>query len=134
MRVAVVQTNTCGYTENAWEFYYGGGISQTFTVPNTNDGARPDFSLRYTLDFIDPNDNAAWNRFEMNVVDLTTGATLASEFFNGSMGDLYCSDRFFSWSQNLAGHQIMVRFQGSRGYSNTFIRVRDVYLFQTISL
>jgi len=128
-RAAVVQTTTCGWTENAWEFYYNGSISQTFTVPS--DWTQPSFSIQYSLDFIDPNDDP-WNRFEMQVKDLNTGATLASEFFYGYMGDLYCSGRSFSWNQNLAGHQIQVRFKGTRGYSNTFIRVRDIYVYQLI--
>jgi hypothetical protein len=130
--VSVQPTTTCGWSSNAFEFYYGGGISQTFTVPNTEDGAKPNFGLSYLLDFIDPNDDAAWNKFEMYVDDLTTGATLAYDSFNGSMGDLYCSHRSVSWSQNLAGHQIQIRFKGSRGYSNTFIRLRNISLYQNI--
>lgn len=128
-RAAVVQTTTCGWTENTWEFYYNGSISQTFTIPG--DLTQPSFNIQYTLDFIDPNDDP-WNRFEMQVRDLNTGALLASEFFHGSMGDLYCSSRSFSWNQNLAGHQIQVRLKGTRGYSNTFIRVRDIYVYQLI--
>jgi hypothetical protein len=131
-RAAVVQTTTCGWTENTWEFYYGGSISQTFTVPNTQEGSLPKFNIQYSLDFIDPNDDPTWNRFEMRVVDLNTGTTLAYDFFDGSMGDLYCSGRSFSWNQNLAGHTIQVRLKGTRGYSNTFIRVRDIYVYQLI--
>jgi len=132
MRVAVVDTNTCGWTEKAFEFYYGGSISQTFTIPETLvDAHKPSFSIQYTLDFIDPNDDPTWNVFEMKVVDTNTGTTLATEYFNGSMGDLYCSGRSFTWNQDLAGHTIQVRFKGSRGYNNTFIRVRDIYLFQS---
>lgn len=131
--VSVQPTTTCGWSSNAFEFYYAGGISQTFTIPNTEDGAKPNFGLSYLLDFIDPNDDAAWNKFEMYVDDLTTGATLAYDSFNGSLGDLYCSYRSVSWSQNLAGHQIRIRFKGSRGYNNTFIRVRNISLFQNIN-
>ena len=133
-RAAVVQTNTCGWTENTWEFYYGGSISQTFTVPLPQSGeiSSPRFNIQYTLDFIDPNDDPAWNRFEMRVVDLNTGATLAYDFFDGSMGDLYCSGRAFFWNQDLSGHMIQVRLKGTRGYSNTFIRVRDIYVYQRL--
>jgi hypothetical protein len=129
-RAAVVQTTTCGWTENTWEFYYGGSISQTFTIPS--DFTQPGFNIQYSLDFIDPNHDPAWNRFEMRVTDLNTGALLAYDFLDGSMGDLYCSMRSFSWNQNLAGHQIQVRIKGTRGYSNTFIRVRDIYLYQRL--
>jgi hypothetical protein len=127
MRVAVVG-NTCGWTEKAFEFYYGGSVSQTFFIPV--DAHNSSFQIRYTLDFIDPNDHPTWNVFEMKVVDTNTGTTLASEYFNGSMGDLDCSTRSFTWNQDLAGHTIQVRFKGSRGYSNTFIRVRDIVLLQ----
>ena len=131
MRVAVVDTNTCGWTEKAFEFYYAGSVSQTFTIPETLESAHnPSFSIQYTLDFIDPNDHPTWNVFEMKVVDTNTGTTLASERFDGSMGDLYCSGRSFIWNQDLAGHTIQVRFKGSRGHSNTFIRVHDIHLFQ----
>jgi hypothetical protein len=130
-RVAVVQTNTCGWTENTWEFYYGGSISQTFTVP-PNDFSAPRFNIQYTLDFIDPNNDPAWNRFEMRVLDLTTGATLAYDFFDGSMGDLSCSARNFTWNQDLSNHTIQVRIKGTRGYNNTLIRVRDIYLYQRL--
>ena len=129
-RVAVVETNTCGWTEKAFEFYTSGTASQTFTVSPEEDADKPGFSLQYTLDFIDPHDDLAWNVFEMRVVDTTTGTILATERFNGSMGDLYCSTRRFSWNQNLAGHTIQVRFKGSRGYNDTFIRVRDIFVFQ----
>lgn len=132
-RAAVVQTNTCGWTENSWEFYYGGSISQTFTVPKPTDGFHPQFHIEYTLDFIDPNDDPAWNRFEMRVVDLSTGATLAYDSFDGSMSDLYCNGRAFYWNQNLdTERQIQVRFKGTRGYSNTFIRVRDIQVYQLL--
>lgn len=129
-RAAVVQTTTCGETLNAWEFYYAGSVNQTFTIPN--DWSYPTFNIQYVVDFIDPNDDPAWNRFEMEVWDQTTGIKLAYDNFNGGMGDLYCSNRSKSWSQNLAGHTILVRFKGSRGYSNTFIRVHHIYLFQRI--
>ena len=130
-RVAVVETNTCGWTEKAFEFYNSGTASQTFLIPlGLEDAHKPSFSLQYTLDFIDPHDDLAWNVFEMRVVDTTTGTILATERFNGSMGDLYCSTRRFSWNQDLAGHTIQVRFKGSRGYNDTYIRVRDVFLFQ----
>lgn len=131
----VVQTDTCGWTENTWQFYYGGSISQTFTIPPPkppNETTPPRFNIQYTLDFIDPNNDPAWNRFEMRVLDTTTGATLAYDFFDGSMGDLSCSARNFTWNQDLGGHTIQVRFKGTRGYSNTFIRVRDIYLYQRL--
>jgi hypothetical protein len=127
-RVSVVPT-TCGWTSNAWEFYYGGYITQTFTIPSN--WTYPNFSIDYILDFDDPN-NDPWNRFSMQVRDLTTGALLASDFYHGGMGALHCSGRSQLWSQNLAGHQIQVRFQGTRGYPNTFIRVSFIRLYQQI--
>ena len=64
----------CGWTEKAFEFYYAGSVSQTFTIPETLESAHnPSFSIQYTLDFIDPNDHPTWNVFEMKVVDTNTG-------------------------------------------------------------
>lgn len=127
----VTGTTECGQFSpptNAWEFYYGGYISQTFTIPSNR--TETNFSIQYTVDFIDPNNDPAWNRFSMSVWDQTTSTQLASDYYDGSMADLSCSFRSRSWTQSLAGHQILVHFQGSRGYSNTFIRVRNIALFQ----
>lgn len=128
---SVVSTTACGWTSNAWEFYYAGTISQFFTIPS--DWHQPNFGIQYLLDFDDPNNDGVWNKFSMEVKDLNTGAVLASDAFNGSMGDLYCSSRSKSWSQDLAGHQIQVRFKGSRAYQSTFIRIRMIALFQRLA-
>ena len=128
---SVVSTTTCGWTSNAWQFAFGGSISQTFTVPS--DKTQPNFSIQYLLDFDDPNNDPGWNRFELEVWDQTSGVLLAYDSFNGGMGDLYCSLRTLSWSQNLAGHTILVYFKGSRGYFSTFIRVRSIALYQRIT-
>lgn len=125
----VTGTTACGWASNAWEFGYGGHISQSFTIPS--DMTQPGFAIQYLLDFDDPNDSP-WNRFTMEVVDLTTGVQLASDYFIGNMGDLYCSYRSQSWTQNLAGHTIQVRFTGSRAYQSTHIRVRQIGLYQNL--
>jgi hypothetical protein len=127
-RAAVVSTTTCGWTSNAWQFYYGGTISQSFTIPTTMTGQN--FSMSYLVDFDDPNNNGAWNKFSMYVQDTTTGAILASDYFDGSMGDLTCAYRSKFWNANLAGHTIQVIFSGTRGFSNTNIRVRQIGLWQ----
>ena len=127
----VTGTTECGQLSpptNAWEFYFGGSISQTFTIPSNR--IETNFSIQYDVDFIDPNNDPAWNRFTMSVRDLTTSTQLASDYYDGSMADLSCSLRSRTWTQNLAGHQIQVTFQGSRGYSDTFIRVRNIAQFQ----
>jgi hypothetical protein len=128
----VTGTTECGpFTPptNAWEFYYGGDITQSFTISGVNMHA-PVFRLAYEVDFDDPN-NSGWNRFTMDVRDQTTGAVLASDNFIGYMGDLFCARREYMWTGDLAGHTLLVRFTGSRAYNNTHIRVRNISLFQT---
>lgn len=62
----VTGTTECGpFTPptNAWEFFYGGEISQSFTISGENMQA-PVFPLGYEVDFVDPNDSvgidSAW--------------------------------------------------------------------------
>ena len=125
----VTGVTTCGWSSNAIEFGYAGHISQEFTIPAG--WTDPNFSVSFLLDFDDPNNDGAWNRYSLAVTDLTTGATLASEYFSGSSGDLYCSRRAKSWTGNLAGHTISVEINGSKAYTNTHIRVSNIALFQT---
>lgn len=125
----VTGTTTCGTSTNAIAFAYSGSMSQEFTIPAG--WTQSHFTLNYDLDFIDPHDDGAWNRFTMTVTDLTTGATLASDSFFGNSGsDLSCAPREKKWTGNLAGHTLRVRMTGSRGYTDTHIRVRRIVLWQ----
>ena len=105
-------------------------MSQLFTITGENMHA-PSFDMSYEVDFIDPHDDP-WNRFSMEVRDLETNTILASEYFFGNMGDLVCARRVHSWNQDLGSHRILVTFNGSRGYNDTRIRVRNISLNQSL--
>lgn len=128
----VTGTTTCGSATNAWQFNVGtsSSVSQQFTIP-ADWTADQSFDISYYLDFVDPNNDGTYNRFAMEVIDVTAGNTiLASDYFDGYMGDLSCSYRVKSWPGNLAGHTLKVNFRARRGYSNTAIRVRMIRLYQ----
>lgn len=127
-RVAFITDNACSFFPNAYRFGYAGSIYQYITVPP--DFTQTRWSLDYTLDFIDPNDDGANNQFTVSVRDLTTGVQLASASYNGYNPDLFCSSRSMSFMGNFAGHTLQVRFGGSAGYSNTKIAVRRISLWQ----
>ncbi|HEV2704983.1 MAG TPA: hypothetical protein VGV59_03605 [Pyrinomonadaceae bacterium] len=131
INATVVTATTCGFTAPAWEFAYGGSISQRFTIPS--DMTSTNFNIQYKLDFDDPHNDPWWNSFQMQVYDETTNTVLATDAFYGDMGDLYCASRSKSWTGNLAGHTIRVRFKGSVGYAETHIRVRSIALFQRLN-
>lgn len=127
-RASIVSDSTCGSPSNAWEFNYSGWISQSFTIAAGMTGQQ--FNMAYYLDFDDPNNDGAWNRFTVSVRDATTGTALASDRYYGNWADLYCARRDLTWSGNLTGHTINVYISGTRGYSDTHIRVRSIYLWQ----
>jgi len=114
---------------NAYEFNYAGSISQTFVVPA--DHPQTHWELAYTLEFNDPHNDGAWNRFSMEVRDMTTGTALTWYSFNGAGGDQnWEMHRQGFTTGNIAGHTIRVLFRGSKGYSDTYIRVAGVALWQ----
>ncbi|HEX9986293.1 MAG TPA: hypothetical protein VGF69_23745, partial [Thermoanaerobaculia bacterium] len=126
----VTNTTSCGYYTDAYEFGYAGEISQYVTIPSTFTTGT--ITLGYYVDFIDPNNDGAWNKFIVTVRDTTTNTELGWDFFSGYDGDLYCSGRSINLpSGNYAGHTFLVRIQGSKAYSNTYIRVRAMSLVQS---
>ena len=120
--------DSCGNWRNFWEFGYGGSLTQTLTIPSDHHITTLRFS--YLLDFDDPHHDAAWNQFSSRVTDTTAGRILGGESRNGSSPSLYCSNRRLTLTSpvDLAGHTIQVRFTGSKGYSDTHIRVRQIAL------
>lgn len=120
----VTGTTDCGWTSNAFDFDYAGSMGQSFTVP-ANDH-RTHYALSYLLDFEDPHHDAAWNNIWIYVFDATTNTQLASDYYNGAMPDLFCMQRSITYTGDLAGHNIGVHFGGSKGYSDTHVRVRFV--------
>ncbi|HEX9986294.1 MAG TPA: hypothetical protein VGF69_23750 [Thermoanaerobaculia bacterium] len=126
----VTNTTSCGYSANAYEFAYAGQISQTVTIPSTMTTGT--LRLDYLVDFIDPNNDAVWNKFIVSVWDDTAGGQIGTDYFDGGMGDLYCSLRSINLgSTNRAGHSISVHIQGSEAYPDTYIRVRSISLVQS---
>lgn len=113
---------------NAYEFNYAGSINQSFVVPPTMTATR--WQLRWTLYFDDPNNNAAWNRFSVEVRNMTTNAILATYTFDGGQGDQNWVTHSKDFNGNFAGQTIRVRFKGSKGYPDTTIRVMGVTLWQ----
>jgi hypothetical protein len=127
----VTGTTDCGWVSNAIEFAYAGSMNQEFTLPSTS--TQTNFDLAYLLDFIDPNNDGAWNRFSITVTDQTTGVMLThDEYYGNSNGgaDLSCSRRDKVWTGNLAGHTLTVHVSGSKAYPDTHIRIRSISLFQ----
>lgn len=122
---------SCGFFTNYWEFNYAGSLTQTLVIPTSHTNTKH-LTLYYQLDFEDPNHDGAWNRFTASVIDNTAGRQLGYEFYSGSSPSLSCSDRMIGMSSpvDLAGHSITVTFHGSRGYTNTHIRIRRIYLLQ----
>jgi len=82
-------------------------ISPATARPSDTDH-QTQLNFSYKLDFVDPNHDSYWNRFQSQVTDLTTGRILASESRNGFSPALY--------------------FRGTKGYTDTHIRVSMVSL------
>jgi hypothetical protein len=124
----VTGTTACGWTSNAFEFAYGGSVDQYVTVPSSDTSTH--FSLSYLVDFDDPNNDSYWNNLQVSVIDVGPGVTIASDYYNGGMPDLYCSRRVTAtFNGSLAGHTLVVHFSGSSAYSNTHIRIRMISLW-----
>jgi hypothetical protein len=125
----VASSSTCGFSANAWEFTgYAQQISQTFTIPTTDAYTSTNWSFDYLIDFIDPNNDAAWNKFEVRIY--ADGVLVASDYYDGGMADAYCSRRSFTFSSNMEGKSVEVLIKGSKVYSDTYIRVRGITLWQ----
>jgi hypothetical protein len=127
----LVEDTLCGTysSRRAFDFTYGDSLSQTFTVPSYMTGT--DWTLFYRLTFIDPNNDGSWNRLKARVYDETAGTFIASHTHLGSDPDVTCASRSLSFTGNLAGHTLRVRFDGGRAYDNTIIRVRLISLLQS---
>lgn len=117
----------CG-SVNTYEFNYGGSINQTFVIPTSQTGTSWEF--RWLMDFDDPNNDAAWNRFSAEVVHVNTGKVLAWYTFNGGQGDQSCNTHSIFFTGNYTGQTLRVRFTGSKAYANTHIRAYAVSLWQ----
>jgi len=115
---------SCG--SNAFEFNYGGSISQSITIPTT-DTTFNRYQMSYILDFQDPNHDGTWNVLGVQVKDYTTNTVLESDSYSGSQPNLSCIRRDLTVvSGNLAGHSIGIQISGSRGYTNTHIGVGNI--------
>ena len=126
--VSLVTDTLCGWSSNAFDFTYGDSLTQTFTVPSNR--TQTNWTLSYLLTFNDPNNDGWWNRLQARVFDATTGQFIAAQTYWGSNPDISCTLRTLSFTGNLAGHTLTVRFDGGRAYDNTTIRVRSISLWQ----
>ena len=118
---ATVGVASCG--SNAFEFNYGGNVTQSFTIP-TADTSFNTYQLEYTLDFQDPNHDGQWDGLTAQVWDRTANTLLESDSYNGSQPDLSCSRRILAnVSGNRAGHTIEIEITGTRAYTNTHVGV-----------
>lgn len=123
--VAVASSTSCGWTANAFEFNgYAQKIEQSFA---TNVLTSNNWSLDYNLDFIDPNNDAAWNKLEVRVYD-QNNQLLATDYYDGGYADVTCTLRSISFTGTPTS--VRVEFKGTRGYTNTYIRVRGIALWQ----
>ena len=122
----VANTTTCGWSANAFEFpvTFSAGLGQSFTIPA--DDQRTHFALSYLMDFDDPNHDS-FDRVIIMVWDNTAGRLLLSDSYSGTQPSLLCMRRDTAiFSGSLAGHTIIVQFQGANGYPNTHIRFHHI--------
>lgn len=126
---ATVITDTmCGGTEHAFDFGYQNSVSQTINIPST--ATETNWDLIYDLTMVDPHDDGWWDRLTARVYDVTAARTIASQTYWGDDPDVNCSRRDLTFTGNLAGHTIKIIFEGSKGYSDTYVRVRGITLYQ----
>jgi hypothetical protein len=123
----VTGVTSCGWSTNAYQIAgLGASMHQQF---DSDSGLSSNFSLQYLLDFIDPNNDGYWNKFKVEVWDVDTNTLLGSQTYNGSQSDLTCSSRTFNFNAT-PGNTIKVRFSGQKGYTDTYIRVHHIALYQ----
>jgi hypothetical protein len=134
---AATQLMPCGFFGEKYpgfEFNYGGEISQQFTIPTTSPHTSfTYYGFSYFLNFENPDHEHPWDlQLNIQVWDQTTGRVLISDHYDASQPDVSCSRRdptgFYG---NLAGHTILVRIMGNRGYSSSHIRVNRISLSGT---
>ena len=113
----------------SFSFRYASSATQSFTIPTSN--TLTSFWFGYEYDFIDPHQDG-FNQLDAYVTDLTTGQTLVQNHRYGNQGSASCTQFSTSFSGSLAGHTLQVRFTGNKGYSDTYIRVRNITLSQQI--
>jgi len=137
----VIDYDSCSSFRNYWEFNYAATLTQSLVIPASHTGTTH-LTFNYELDFDDPNHDGAWNRFTVYIRDTTPGAAvllLGTNTYNGAYPSLYCSKRKIVIAPvdpttrlpvDLAGHSITISFVGSRAYSNTHIRLKNVMLLR----
>jgi hypothetical protein len=125
----------CGFfgeRYSAFEFDYGGEISQQFTIPATSPHTNfAYYGFSYFLNLENPNHEYPWDlQLNIQVWDQTTGRVLISDHYDASQPDVACGRRDLTgFNGNLAGHTILVRIMGTRGYSSSHIRVRLITFY-----
>jgi len=132
---AATQLMPCGFFGEkypAFEFNYGGEVDQQFTIPTTSPHTNfTYYAFSYFLNFENPDHENPWDlQLNIQVRDQTAGRVLISDHYDASQPDIACGRRdptgFFG---NLAGHTILVRIMGNRGYISSHIRVNNISLW-----
>jgi hypothetical protein len=128
---AGTQLMPCGFFGNdpGFEFNYGGEIDQQYTIPATSPHTSfTYYGFSYFLNFENPDHEYPWDlQLNIQVVDQTTNTVLISDHYDASQPDVTCSRRDpTGYYGNLAGHVILVRIMGNRGFSSSHIRVNNI--------
>jgi len=122
--------STCGYSQSAFDMFYGTSVSQDITVGAGQTGTTWDFG--FYVDFDDPHNDGAYNNILATVYNVTNSATIGTWSWNGANGDLSCSRKDITFSGNYAGKTLRVTFTSHKACSDTYIRVRNIFLDQNV--
>ena len=130
--IDVVSTSDCGSTSDKFQIHLAAFGAQTYqqqTVPS--DMTYTNWSLIYYMTMQDPNNDGWWNRLRARVYNVTTSQILAEHTYWGDDADVTCSQRTLNFTGDYSGDTLKVIFDGNVAYSDTAIRVENVFLIAT---